>query len=285
MKPLPLVSVIVASYNHAAYIEDCIGSILRQTYPKIELIVIDDGSTDESLEILQRLAARHDFYLASQENIGLANTLNKALTLCRGKYISVLGSDDLMMLDKIEKQVHFLERRPDLTACGGNIICIDAQGRVLRKQKFYAFKEFGFEELFLGVKPGIPAPTMMVRAEVLKKEGGWDERVRLEDLHLWLKLTHRGYRLAFLNDVLAYYRKHASNSYKNLDYMLTNVLKTYEPYRKEPGYQKVVNKFLTSTFITAAKRDKKLAFKLLFKVNPRFFPLKYLRGCFYLLRP
>ena len=281
----PLVSIIVPCYNHAAYIEACIESVLQQTYPNIELIVIDDGSTDESPKILEGLHHRHGFYYEHQGNMGFARTLNKAISIAKGKYVAYIGSDDIMLADKTEKQVAFLESRSDIAVCGGNVIAINAQGDELPNQYAPLYRELDFEDVFLGKTPGIAAPTAMIRKEVLDKEGNYDPSIALEDMYMWLKLTSRGYKIAGLESVLIYYRKHPSNTYKNYEYMVSNLLKTYAPYHDHPQYETVVNRMLIGNFVAAAKRDKSVALNILKRIHPRNYSFKVLRGLFYLARP
>lgn len=281
---LPLVSVIVASYNHQDYIKECLLSILKQSYPNIELIVIDDGSEDNSVEIIKKLQNDYGFIFEIQENMGLAKTLNRAIGIARGKYIVSFGSDDVMFLDRIEKQVTFLEAHPEIDICGGNILVIDERGEVLRKQKIFGYRELEFEDLLTERKPGIPAPSAMVRASAFENEGGYDPEIPLEDMYMWFKLTNRGYRVAVLNDVLAYYRKHGKNTYKNQRYMLDCMLKTYEPYKTHEKYDAAVNKFLISIFSKASKTDFQLAMEVFGKISPKFYSRRVIKGFFKLLK-
>ena len=108
-KILPLVSVIVPCYNHEKYVEETIESIVNQTYENIELIVIDDGSKDASPQIIEELSKKYNFKFIHRSNKGLSATLNEGIRLSQGKYISVCASDDKLKLDKIEKQVKFME--------------------------------------------------------------------------------------------------------------------------------------------------------------------------------
>ena len=104
-----IVSVIMPSYNHADYIEKAIRSVFEQTYTKIELIVIDDGSTDNSKEILKELAQRYEFKLIFQQNSGVCKTLNRAIRdFATGDYIALLASDDHWHSRKIELQMELL---------------------------------------------------------------------------------------------------------------------------------------------------------------------------------
>ena len=119
----PLVSIVVPSYNHASFIEKCINSILTQDYDNYELIVIDDGSTDNSDEILSRLHKKYGFYLEFNKNQGLAKTLNRGFKeIAKGKYLASCASDDYWLPNKLTLQVEFLETNPDYAMVFGKAI-------------------------------------------------------------------------------------------------------------------------------------------------------------------
>lgn len=282
----PLVSVVIPSYNHARYIESCITSVLSQTYPAIELIVIDDGSKDGSADIIARLAQTHGFIFEAQINRGLAATLNRGLELAKGQYFCPLGSDDVMLPEKTALQVAYLEAHPDVAVCGTNVLAIDENDRPLpRHQRYHPARVMDFDDIFTNRQPAIAASTAMLRTDVLREIGGYDPEIRLEDFALWLKLTHRGYRIGALEAVALHYRKHSSNSYRNLRMMYESLLQTYAPYRGHPAYPRVVNRFLVSTFLTAAKRGQtELATEILHQISPRFYNAKVLRGLAYLVK-
>ena len=282
----PLVSIIIPSYNHEKYIIGCITSVFNQTYKNIELIVIDDGSSDSSPHLIRKLKESHDFYFEIQDNMGLSNTLNKGIALAKGKYICTVGSDDILMLDKTEKQITFMEEHEDIAVCGGNAIVIDDRGKIVNKrQEFPNDREITFRFLFRHCGPGLYASSAMIRKSVLDVEGGYDPEIPLEDMYMWLKLTNRGYQIYGLNDILIYYRKHPSNSYKDVSYMYSSIMKTYYPYRFEPGYNEVTAKLSRSYFLKASKVDNRLALAILKDLPISRYNLKVLRGLTYLLRP
>jgi len=282
----PLVSVICACYNHAPYIEACLNSVLEQTYPNIELIVIDDGSSDGSIEKIRALQKQHGFYFEAQPNQGLAATLNKAIGLSKGKYIAQIGSDDIFTADKIEKQVAFMESRPDIAICGGNMLVIDEHGVVQQKQKTFPYRELNFEDLFAQRKAGIPASSSMIRRDVLEKEGAYEPDIRLEDMYLWFKLLSRGHTMAGLEDTVLYYRKHGSNTYRNYRFMYENMMKTYAPYKNHPLYEDVVNRYRLSSVLALAKHgDKPLARAILKEIPAKYFSMKLLRAYFHAWKP
>jgi len=281
----PLVSIIVPCYNHEAYIEESILSVLKQTYSNIELIVIDDGSSDSSAEILERLQQEHSFYFERQANQGLTKTLNKAIKMAKGKYIAPLGSDDLILPNKTALQVDYLEKRSDIAVVGGNITCIDQDGKIKQKQRHKEYREVDFKTIFKKPKLIPAAPSVMIRADVLHEIGGYNTECRLEDLYLWLAITHAGYKLAVLKDIVAHYREHGSNTYKDYKFMTDSLLQTYSYFSSEPGYDYIKNKTLITMFLKTSKKDSEYASSLLKKIPLQNYNMKVLRGLFHLALP
>jgi len=281
----PLVSIFVSCYNHEQYIEDCILSIIQQDYDNIELIVIDDGSSDNSVNIIQRLQQEHLFYFEAQTNIGLTKTLNKMLTIAKGKYIAPIGSDDILLPHKTAIQVNYLEKRPDIAVVGGNILCIDEQGKFKTKQRHKGYREVDFKTIFRQPKLIPAAPSVMIRASVLKEINGYNTECQLEDLYLWLKITQAGYPIAVLAEVVAHYREHPSNTYKDYRFMTESLLQTYRYFSTEPGYEYIKYKTLITMFLKTSKKDTAYALSLLKKIPFKYYNMKVLRGIFHLSLP
>lgn len=275
----PLVSVIVSSYNHAPYVEACIESVLAQTYPNIELLVVDDGSHDGSVEKLCALQQRLGFDFRVQENKGLARTLNDCIARSRGGLIAPFGSDDVMLPDRIEKQVAYLQGKPEVGICAGSIVHVDANGEpVLRRDRRREIRRLNFDDVFLAIKDGAPAPTLLFRREALECVGGFDPSVKLEDLLIELKITQAGYFIDVLPDVLAQYRVHQTNTYKNRRFMIEAVLATYDQFRDHPAYEQVCARFRNSMLLKCAADDKPLAKELLAQLPVRHWNAKTLRA-------
>lgn len=262
----PLVSVIVSCYNHEKYIEECILSVLNQSYSNIELLVVDDGSSDASVDVINGLKEKHNFYFLAQKNKGLTRTLNETIAKSKGEYIVPLGSDDVMLPHRISTQIEYIKDKPEVGICGGNIELIDSDGTLYpesRQSRDVPFRRMNFEDVFLERKPYVPATTLLIRREALDVVGGFDEDNRLEDLMIELKITKAGYYIDCIPVVLAKYRKHATNTYKNHKFMIKSILDTYARFSDHPDYEYVKYKFLNSMFLKVANRDRELARALL----------------------
>lgn len=285
----PLVTVIIASYNHARYVEESINSVLMQTYKKIELLVIDDGSTDDSPALLKRLQAQHGFDLQLQANQGLARTLNDAIARARGNLIVPFGSDDIMLPHRIATQVAYMKDKPDVGICSANIETIDQDGRIMgareQRNRNLPFRRLDFDDMFLDRKPGPMAATLMLRREALEKVGGFNPQIRLEDVYIELAIARAGYFIDVLGEVLAQYRDHPNNTFKNGRFMVNNVLMTYAVFRDHPQYEQVCMRFRNSMLLKYANRDKKLAREILAEIPAKYWNKKTLRGVFRLICP
>ncbi|UFQ98204.1 glycosyltransferase [Pseudomonas wenzhouensis] len=278
---LPLVTVVIASYNHAHYIEQCILSVVQQTYPHIELLVVDDGSTDDSVVRIEQLQREHGFELRVQQNKGLTHTLNEAIARAKGSLIAPFGSDDIMVPERIAKQVAYMQDKPEVGICAGNIELIDSDGQLFpesRQRRDIAFRRLDFDDVFMERKPYPPAPTLLFRKEALEQVGGFDPQIRLEDLLIELKITHAGYYIDCLGEVLAQYRKHDSNSSKNTPFMVDSILRTYALFKDHPQYEFVRTRFLSSMFLKCSNRDRDYAKQLLRQIPFRSWNKKTWRG-------
>lgn len=206
----PLVSVIVPSYNHEDYIEECILSIVGQTYKNWELIVLDDGSTDGSLKILQQLQEKYPFQLITQKNIGLPKTLNKAITqFAKGKYVAICASDDLWCPDKISLQVEFLEQNPDIPACYGKTYVIDGSGNIDHRTTNIVNENlrggYVFRDIIL--MRFHPPVNFMYRRDLFQDPdvGLFDESIHTEDFYMNLRISSK-YKIGYIDEFLGNYR-------------------------------------------------------------------------------
>ena len=238
---------------------------------------------------MRGLQAKYGFDLRVQQNQGLSRTLNEAIARARGNLIVPFGSDDIMLPQRLEKQVAHMWDKPEVGICAGNIEIIDSNGRVMpgkeQRKRDLPFRRLDFDDLFLDRKPGPMAPTLMFRREALEKVGGFDPDIRLEDVYIELAVTKAGYVIDILGEVLAQYRKHPTNTYKNARFMVDNVFKTYSQFSDHPDYEQVIMRFRNSMFLKCSNRDKVLARELLSGLPLKYWNEKTFRGIARLFSP
>lgn len=206
---LPLVSIVTPTYNQADYLAETIDSVLAQTYPAIEYIVVDDGSTDGTRDVLAAYGARLSW--SSQPNAGQVRTLNAAWERCTGRYLTYLSSDDLLHPEAIARLVQHLERNPKAACVFPDADLIDSTSNVVRRK---VCRPFDLEALIVEQECHI-GPGALWRQSAHEAVGGWRPDLRLApDREFWMRLARVG-RIDFLPDVLAGYRLHPQSiSYK-----------------------------------------------------------------------
>ena len=221
---MPLVTIVIPSYNHELFIADAIQSVIDQSYDDIELIIIDDGSVDESVKIIETFTDKcqnrfKNFKFVSRENKGLPRTLNEALEHTAGKYFAMLSSDDILLKEKTSKLVAYLEKHEPIAGIFAGIHLIDEKRKrsrtLIPKEGTWSFSDI------LNKKCSLYAPTMMVRTTALREVGGYWDDVKLEDRAMLLKLSYAGFKFATIPDVVANYRWHPNNTVKNT-FQMTN---------------------------------------------------------------
>lgn len=279
----PLVSVIISSYNHFSYVEESVLSVLNQTYKNIELLVVDDGSVDGSAELLSTLSRKYGFFFKAQRNQGLSRTLNETIAISRGEFIAPFGSDDIMLPERITRQVEYMKSRPSVGVCAGAVQSIDSAGNLRGIAKHVNYRVLDFDDIFLAKKRGAPAPTLLFRREAFTRAGGFDPEIRLEDLYILLRVTELGYSVDVLGEVLALYRSHADNTSKNHRFMVENVLKIYSRYSDRKEHASVCARYLNSMFLRCSKEDNAYATELLKKIPLRHWNRKTINGVLKLL--
>jgi glycosyltransferase involved in cell wall biosynthesis len=209
---LPLVSIVTPTYNQAQFLAETIESVLNQDYPNIELIVLDDGSTDGTQEILARYkdrvtAARHD-------NMGQARTLNKGWGMARGKYIGYLSSDDVLYDSAISSLVSVLEEEDNVVVVYPNCHLIDPSSRVIKRN---VSRHFDYDELVIEQNCYI-GPGALFRKSIIGQIGGWQPDLKLApDREFWMRAGLRG-DFRMIDQPLAGYRMHPNSiSYYETD--------------------------------------------------------------------
>jgi len=219
------VSVVVPSFNHARFVEATLRSIFKQTLAPIQLLVIDDGSTDESPAIIERALRDCPFSceLIVRENRGLCATLNEGFALSRGEYFAYLGSDDLWLPEFLSARVALLESRPKAVLAYGHAFFIDEENRIVDSTAEWASYADGDARAMLLETTGPMSPTVLYRRQALEDER-WREESRLEDYDLYLRLSAAG-EFAFDPRVLSAWRRHDSNVSRDQRLMLEEQLR------------------------------------------------------------
>ena len=242
----PLVSVAIPAYNHAAFIEACLASVCAQTYAELELVLIDDGSQDDTLEVARRfLEPRRGRFrrivLERQENQGVSAASNAVIAACQGEWVHLLGSDDVLHPDKIARIQQAIAEwnSADLALVHADADTIDEHGRPVTRRRQKPRPAPGPDReawhiLFLGDN-FIVNPTVTLRRDAFLAVGGFDRKLALEDIDCWLRLSAR-YAIARVPEVLASYRKHPGNTLRRRVRMLGAQFHTFGKFLAEhPG--------------------------------------------------
>ncbi|MEQ6120062.1 glycosyltransferase [Reichenbachiella sp. MALMAid0571] len=210
MKKLPLVSVFCLCYNHEKYVSQAIQSVLNQTYSNIELIVVDDASTDGSKGEIEQILKNQQFtFLYLPENVGNTKAFNRAFVRSNGKYIIDLAADDVLVQDRIEKQVAFFEESSNSTGViYSDVAYIDGNGQPLShhfsNKKHIPYTGNVYEKLISTYF--IPPPSMMMKREVLEQLNGYDENLAYEDFDFWIR-SSRDWLYAYQPEKLTLVRR------------------------------------------------------------------------------
>jgi glycosyltransferase involved in cell wall biosynthesis len=208
----PAVSIVVPAYNHAAYLDQAIGSVLAQAGPQVELIVLDDGSTDATRGVLEKYAGR--FQWESQANLGQAATLNKGWAMARGEILGYLSADDYLRPDAVRRAVDALAENPDVVLAYPDFEQVDAHSKTIDVVRT---PEFDYADMVLrAVCP--PGPGAFFRRSAYVAAGGWNPALRrIPDFEFWLRLGLTG-PFRRIPEVLACYRVHGeSQSFSAVD--------------------------------------------------------------------
>lgn len=201
----PTVSVVIPVYNAAAFIKDCVASVIHQTYRDFEIIIIDDGSTDESAEMIRSFNDQRIRFIQNENNIGLIATLNKAFALCRGKYIARLDADDMALPERLSIQVQFMDSNPELALLGSSYFPLSnktTSAVVLASGKGTIQANLLFNSCFAH-------PSVMIRKSALAERNPVFNPAfpHAEDYELWVWMMQH-YTIDNIVEPLIHYRLH-----------------------------------------------------------------------------
>jgi len=204
-----MVSILLPVYNCGRYLRDALESLLSQTFQDFELLAIDDGSADNTAEILHSYQDRRLRVVHNERNLGLVKTLNRGLELAQGRYIARADADDIYLPERLEKQFSFIEQHPEFAAVGSWYLKIDPEGKRLGITKTPADPEaIRFRIL---TENSMAHPTMFFSREVANSLGGYSDLKLVEDWDLWSRMLSSGYKIANIPEALVKYRVHSEN--------------------------------------------------------------------------
>lgn len=258
----PYITVVIPVYNGENYLDEAIKSVLHQTYTNYELIVIDDGSTDSTWDIIESYGDKlHGFH---KENGGVSTALNLAIEKMKGEWFAWLSHDDLWLADKLEKQVDWMLQHPNYAMYYGYISAIDTLGNILWQAGDWYPKGKDLRKMTL---PGylIPGITTLINEKCFKTVGLFNEHYRcVQDDDMWFRIASK-YDISCLPEVLAKTRVHQyrtgvtmscrckieSTSLK-IHFISTTPAELYYPELKDPAInrlKKVLLKFWSKWYI------------------------------------
>ena len=227
----PLVSIVVPAYNHAKYLPEAIESILAQDYKNVELIVLDDGSTDNTPEVLKNYAGK--FYFESHKNMGQANTLNKGWRMAKGEILAYLSADDVLYPQAVSECVDSLQNNKGAVLSYPDFDLIDPQSRVVRK---VIAPEYSYRVMLTQFLCA-PGPGAFFKRSAYEKAGEWDPQLRHSpDYEYWLRLGLHG-NFVHVNENLAAFRVHEGSQ----SFAQTTLERAEEPIRIMTKYYELPN--------------------------------------------
>ncbi|MCP5100766.1 MAG: glycosyltransferase, partial [Chloroflexi bacterium] len=227
-------SVIIPAYNSATFLPQAIASVFAQDFKAYEIIIVDDGSTDNTQAVLQPFADRIRYVL--QVNAGSAAARNTGIEMARGKYIVLLDADDLLLPGKFREQVEILEKRPSLGLIHSGWRIIDESGTTIKEMQPWHDSPVLNLETWLKNKP-VKMGAMLFRREWLERVGGLDPELRQShDVDLLLRLSLAGCTIAWLKKPTMCYRHHATSTIrKNAPKQVKYVTKVLDKFFDQPN--------------------------------------------------
>jgi len=208
---MPKVSIIIPSYNYARFIKETLESVFSQTYKDFEVILVDDGSTDNTLTITKRYLPKIR-YIRHPVNLGFAPAMNTGIREAKGKYLNFLSADDKLLPTFLEKEVAVLEKYPKVGLVFSPVMFMDKKGDEIGKQKIkngYINKEDGYQGLLTG--NFVNLVTALVRSDTVMKVGFFNSKLRQNpDWDMWIRIAKKSH-IAYVPEYLAVYRQHDLN--------------------------------------------------------------------------
>lgn len=254
-----LVSVIIPAYNQGYFLAEAIDSVLAQTYTEFEIIIVDDGSTDNTAQVAQSYADRRVRYVY-QENGGLSSARNAGIRCAQGAYISYLDSDDRFLPQKLEILVDFLKHHPEIGFVAGQAVPIDEHGNHIGKI-FDTPIPSDPRQLLLG-NP-LHVGSILVRQQWQKQAGFFDETLRsYEDWDMWLRLARAGCQLHYVSRPVSLYRFHTAQMTRDGTQMTTATFAVLDKVFQDPTLPQAWRQFEDQAYAQAYLRKTAQAYRI-----------------------
>lgn len=300
---MPEISVILPAYNVEKWIFQSINSILSQTFKDFELILINDGSYDNTEKIIKSFKDKRIKYFKNKKNIGLIKSLNNGIKFSKGKFIARMDGDDICHPDRLKKQINFLKKNPLIDVLGTGILILDSKNKIKKKKIFPQTNNL--IKIIMPMYCCICHASVMFKKSLFEEIGFYEENAKhIEDYKLWLKAYENNKIFFNIKELLYYVRIHKLSSTQiNKKYHENKAANIgYKFYRKI--FKKKIEFKIYKCFFFQGKVEKTHAFKTLgilfnyliyvtnyfFKNNITFFDYIYLeyliikRGCIIFVR-
>jgi len=227
VKKTASVSIIAANYNNGKYLRDFIGSVNESSVLPKELIIVDDGSLDESIDILNGYSdLKYLKILKFDKNRGFCKALNVGIKSATGDYIMRVDPDDMLLEDRIEKQVNYLEKNKDVAVVGSNVIYFHTETKEELFRSNFPIDHNAIKTAYLKGEHGVQHPSTMIRASVMKKQKYMQENAKAEDYEIFARLIKDGHKFANISEPLTKMRIHNQSVSSNIKYQ--TIKRTYE---------------------------------------------------------
>lgn len=233
MRHDPAVTVLMAVYNGEPYLREALESVLGQSFSDFEFLIIDDASSDHTVEIVESYRDPRIRLIHNTRNLGLTASLNKGIELARGRYIARMDSDDISLPERFSRQFEFMESNPSVGVCGTWAKTIDPAGNVTGELR--ALTGASLKKLCWRPSPFLH-PTVMVRADLMKSCGYNPEYPQAQDYELWLRLCRKT-DFYNLDQFLVHYRIHLKSVFKTK--RENQLLSSYKAFSEHVGNNKV----------------------------------------------
>jgi glycosyltransferase involved in cell wall biosynthesis len=229
------VSVIMPAYNAEKYLKEAIDSILNQSFKQFEFIIINDGSTDSTKKIILSYRDKRIRYIENKQNVGIIESMNRALKLAKGKYIAKMDADDISVTDRLEEEFNFLEKNPDYGVVGTGSDFMDQNGRFIKKWPTLE-TDADIKSMLLAGSPYVNGSTMFQKKLIIGT-GGYNKNAYVaEDYELWCRLATLT-KMGSINKYLYKYRVNSegvSITKRNVQLQNADIIcKKYESYFKK----------------------------------------------------